>query len=201
MSDTDSPGGGPNGGPGGDQPAAGQAPPPLQIHAQYLKDLSFESPNAAKLMALRQAPQISVQVDVRANPVDGGQRTEVVLHLRCDASVQDTQAFIIEADYAALVSLSADLPRERRAAALMVDVPNMIFPFARAVVADASRDGGFPPLLIQPIDFVAMFRRQIQALRERMGNEAGGDGATGSATGGDDPAGTPPGTTPGTGTA
>ncbi len=173
MSDSDSPTGAPAAPPAGEAPAGAPAAPLVQIHAQYLKDLSFESPNAAALMALRQPPQVTVQVDVRANPIDDGQRTEVVLHLRCDASVQETQAFIIEADYAALVSLSAELPRERRAAALMVDVPNMIFPFARAVIADASRDGGFPPLLIQPIDFVAMFRRQVQALRERMGTPGG----------------------------
>ena len=180
MSDSESPAGGA----AGDSPTpAAPAAPPLQIHAQYLKDLSFESPNAVALMTLRQAPQVSVQVDVRANPVEEGQRTEVVLHLRCDASVGDKQAFIIEADYGALVSLSADLPRERRAAALMIDVPNMIFPFARAVIADASRDGGFPPLLIQPVDFVSMFRRQVQALRERMGTPGDGDGAAGAAPG------------------
>ena len=137
MTDSETPASAPTGEP---------QPPAVQIHAQYLKDLSFESPNATALMALRQPPQVQVQVDVRANPVEGTEHTEVVLHLRCDATVQDKQAFIIEADYAALVSISADLPRERRAAALMIEVPNMLFPFAR----------------------------QIQALRDRMGNQADG---------------------------
>ena len=176
MTDTDTTAGGTAGDAAGKGDGQAQGTPPLQITAQYLKDLSFESPNAAKLMAMRQPPQVSVQVDVKANPVEGGPQTEVVLHLRCDAKVDDVQAFIIEAEYAALVILSASVPRERRAAALMIDVPTMMFPFARAIVAEASRDGGFPPLLIQPIDFVSMFRRQLEALRDRMGTQ-GGDAA------------------------
>ena len=162
MTDTDTTGAAGNG------DGQAQTGPALQITAQYLKDLSFESPNAVQLMAMRQPPQVQVQVDVKANPVEGGRQTEVVLHLRCDAKVDDLQAFIIEAEYAALVVISAALPRERQAAALMIEVPTMMFPFARAIIAEASRDGGFPPLLIQPIDFVSMFRRQIAALRDRV---------------------------------
>lgn len=150
-------------GAGGAQPGTGS----IQILAQYVKDLSFENPNAAQTLATRSgSPQVTVNVDVRTNTIDETTH-EVVLTIKGDAKAGELQAFVIELSYGGLIKLT-DLPREQTAAALYVEVPRLLFPFARAVVAEATRNGGYPPLLVQPIDFVALFRRQIEAMRQRQ---------------------------------
>lgn len=152
-----------------------QGPPPIQVLAQYVKDLSFENPNAPQtLMGGSPSPQIQVNVDVRTNKLTE-ERYEVILNLKADAKVEQKQAFLVELSYAALVGLN-DVPKEHTAPALLVEVPRLLFPFARAVIAEATRNGGYPPMLVQPIDFAALFRRQMEALRQRQ--QAGADGET-----------------------
>ena len=139
----------------------------IQILAQYVKDLSFENPNATQTLTARPAaPQVTVNVDVRTATIDET-TYEVVLTIKGEAKTGEVQAFVIELAYGGLVKLT-DLPKEQVAAALYVEVPRLLFPFARAVVAEATRNGGYPPLLVQPIDFVALFRRQIEAMRQRQ---------------------------------
>lgn len=151
---------------GGTQPRP--TVPPLQITAQYIKDLSFENPHAAQILTQRSIqPQITVNVDVRTTPL-GGNTYEVVLHLRGDAKSGDLQAFLIELDYGGIVTIGPEVPKQQAALLLSIEAPRMLFPYARAVVSEATREGGFPPLYVQPIDFVALFQRQVQALRERI---------------------------------
>lgn len=149
----------------------------IQILAQYVKDLSFENPNASQTLVARPAaPQVSVNVDVRTAQIDET-TYEVILTIKGEAKTGELQAFVIELAYGGLVKLT-DLAKEQIAAALYVEVPRLLFPFARAVVAEATRNGGYPPLLVQPIDFVALFRRQIEAMRQRQaaaGNDAVSD--------------------------
>ena len=161
--------------PTGDGAAQGApaSPGSIQILAQFVKDLSFENPNASQTLVGRTgSPQVTVNVDVRTQTIDET-TFEVVLTIKGEAKSGELQAFVIELAYGGLVKLT-DLPREQTAAALYVEVPRLLFPFARAVVAEATRNGGYPPLLVQPIDFVALFKRQIEAMRQRQA-AAGGD--------------------------
>lgn len=154
-------------GPAGDA----QAKPSIQIAAQYVKDLSFENPNAPQsLSGGQQAPQVSVNVDVRSNKLQDN-TYEVVLVLRADAKIADKQAFIAELTYGGVVILH-NVPQEHTAPMLLIEGPRLLFPFARAVIAEATRNGGYPPLLVQPIDFADLFRRQLEAMRAQQ--QAGG---------------------------
>jgi preprotein translocase subunit SecB len=149
--------------------AAGQRQqmPQFQITAQYVKDLSFENPRAPQSLAPGQpSPQVQVNVDVRTNQV-AERQYEVVLKINADAKQKDEQAFLIELSYAGVVALGENVQKEHTAPLLLIEVPRLMFPFARSVIAEASRNGGFPPLLIQPIDFSDLFRRQLEGLRAR----------------------------------
>ncbi len=162
--------------------AAPTAPPPVQILSQYVKDLSFENPNAPSALAPGQpAPQVTVNVDVRTANVEEN-RFEVTLAIKGDAKIGETQAFIVELSYAGVVN-TTDVPKEMVAPLLLIEVPRMLFPFARAVIADATREGGYPPMMVQPIDFADLFRRQMERLRSQQaqGKTEGGNGAEASA--------------------
>lgn len=163
--------------------AAPNAPPPVQILSQYVKDLSFENPNAPSALAPGQpAPQVTVNVDVRTANVEEN-RFEVTLAIKGDAKIGETQAFIVELSYAGVVN-TADVPKEMVAPLLLIEVPRLLFPFARAVIADATREGGYPPMMVQPIDFADLFRRQMERLRSQQGQakaDGGGNGAEASA--------------------
>ena len=170
MTDTSSPTPPPAGG------AAAPTTPPLAIAAQYVRDLSFENPNAPSTLAPGAAPpQVAVNVDVRTNALASSQY-EVVLNVRGEAKSGDKTAFIVELSYAGVVSVGPNVSKEHTAPLLLIEVPRMLFPFARAVIAEATRNGGFPPLLVQPIDFAELFRRQLSALRQRQTEGAGSDG-------------------------
>ncbi len=150
-------------GPAGDGAAKPQpAAPSIQILMQYVKDLSFENPNAPQSLTPGSgSPQVAVNIDVRTAPVNETM-FEVTLSVRGEAKHNETQAFLVELAYGGLVSLTG-VPREHIPPVLLIDVPHLLFPFARAVIAEATRNGGFPPLLIQPIDFGDLYRRQMQA--------------------------------------
>ena len=142
-------------------------PAPVQITAQYVKDLSFENPNAPQsLLPGASAPSVTVNVDVRTRQI-ADTVYEVTLNIRADAKAGERQAFLVELSYAGLVNITG-VPKEQTAPILLIEVPRLLFPFARSVVADATRDGGFPPLLVQPIDFTDLFRRQLEALKTRQ---------------------------------
>ena len=147
------------------KPAGG---PAIQIASQYVKDLSFENPNAPQsVQGGAPAPQVSVNVDVRTQQI-ADNTYEVVLHIKGDAKTGDTQAFIVELSYGGVVGLSENVPKEHVAPLLLIEAPRMLFPFARAVIAEATRDGGFPPMLVQPIDFTDLFRRQVEAMKAQQ---------------------------------
>jgi preprotein translocase subunit SecB len=150
----------PNGG-GAPESEAAQPGPRLSILTQYVKDLSFENPRAPYgLQAGQPRPEIQIQVDVRAAAVADGQY-EVVLDLNVDAKSGENSVFLVELSYGGLFTLE-HIPQDSLQPLLLIECPRLLFPFARRVVADATRDGGFPPLMIDPIDFVALFRRRIQ---------------------------------------
>ncbi|WP_029012463.1 protein-export chaperone SecB [Niveispirillum irakense] len=135
-------------------------PMPLVVNVQYVKDLSFENPNAPRsLMAGNEAPKIDLSVDLQGQSL-GENVAEVQLRLRAEATVGDATAFIAELVYCGVFTLPP-LPQDQQRAVLLIEGPRLLFPFARQIIADVTAQGGFPPLLLQPLDFVELYRRQV----------------------------------------
>ncbi|MGH6918785.1 MAG: protein-export chaperone SecB [Geminicoccaceae bacterium] len=168
--------------PGGAQPAdapqAGAPAPRLTILSQYIKDLSFENPRApGSLEPGKSRPEIQIRVDTRAQEL-GAERYEVTFQLHCEAKSGADPVFVVELTYAGLFSLS-NVPQESLQPVLLIECPRLLFPFARRIVADVTRDGGFPPLMIDPIDFVTLYRRRAeQAQPGAQPQPAGANGET-----------------------
>lgn len=152
---------------------------PLAINLQYTKDLSFEVPRgAATFTTLQAPPQVGVNIDVQANRIEKDQDIyEVTLIVRTEATEAPAEGsdkpgpvvFIAELSYAAVVTLD-NPPQEVIEPILLVEVPRLIFPFARAIISDVTRDGGFPPVVLQPIDFTALWHaKQAQNFPEPAG--------------------------------
>lgn len=161
-------------------PGTAAAPPSPQpqgqqliINAQYIKDLSFENPRAPQ--SLRQQttqPAVEINVDVKAQSL--GQDTyEVVLTIKSSANVQGEALFLVELAYAAVITIR-NVPQELLSAVVLVETPRLLFPFARNIIAETTRDGGFPPLMINPIDFGELLRRNSAA---QAGPPAAGGGS------------------------
>ena len=152
MSDT--PGGNGN----GEALDAQAAGPQIQVLAQYVKDLSFENP-AAPISLQGQKPALEVGVDVQARGL-GTDQYEVMIRVRADAKAATQTVFVCELTFAGVFMLKG-IPQENIQPLLLIECPRLLFPFARRVVADVTRDGGFPPLLLDPIDFAALYRMQM----------------------------------------
>ncbi len=134
----------------------------LGIAQQYVKDLSFESPLSPKIfMNQMKQPDVNANFNVAANEL-GDDLHEVVLSIEINAEVDDEPVFVAELSYAGICQVKGagtDVVRQ----ALMIEVPRQLFPFARAVMADAIRDGGFPPLLLSPIDFNKLYQEHMKS--------------------------------------
>lgn len=143
------------------EPAAatggGPAEAAITLHAQYTKDLSFEAPSTPRVFALLQQkpPEITVAIDVRAVGLQPDVY-EVILRIKSECKSGDTVGFILELVYGGAFTLK--VPAESLEPVLLIECPRLLFPFARYIVSDVTRDGGFPPLLIAPVDFVQMYR-------------------------------------------
>jgi preprotein translocase subunit SecB len=149
----------------GAAPAQAAAPVPvpgareMTINAQYVKDLSFESPRAPhSLLQQQQQPEVALSIDVKAQTL-APSLYEVVLTINAEAKAANERVFIVELVYGAVTTLT-NVPQEEVPRALLVEAPHLLFPFARAIVADATREGGFMPLLLRPIDFAELLRQQ-----------------------------------------
>jgi preprotein translocase subunit SecB len=148
MSDQPLPNGEPNMAPQG----------PLVLNLQYTKDLSFEVPGAPEIFTtLREQPRVDLQLDVQARPIqEGGNVYEVALQIRADAQANDQTCFIAELTYCGIFTITVEA--QVLEAVLLVECPRLLFPFARNILADVTRDGGFPPVMLAPIDFVALWQ-------------------------------------------
>jgi preprotein translocase subunit SecB len=149
------------------EPTKAAVEPTLNAIAQYSKDFSFENPNAPKSLTQQQqgAPQISIQVNVGAKQLADAD-FEVELHLEGDAKVGKDVLFKFELTYAGVFRIK-DVPEDQVHPVVMIECPRLLFPFARQIVADATRNGGFPPLYIDPIDFVALYRQKLIELQDQ----------------------------------
>lgn len=146
----------PSGGNGAAEDEAAQASYPIMIGAQYIKDLSFENPLGADIVSgLSENPTVSVEVNTSARPI-ADDTFEVSLFIRGEAAAADKTVFIVELTYGGIVMVN-DVPEENVRPLVLIEGPRHLFPFARAVVANITRDGGFPPLMIGPIDFASLY--------------------------------------------
>ena len=143
--------------PGQPQPA-----PPLILHGQYIKNLSFENPRAPQSLIEQKQPQLSLNVNVTTRQFDA-KTFEVALTVEASAQTPEREPlFMLELVYAGTVTLG-EVPQEAYGPLLLIETPRLLFPFARAIVANATREAGFPPLNIAPVDFVALYRQQLEA--------------------------------------
>jgi preprotein translocase subunit SecB len=164
-------------------PQTGQQMPPLMVNVQYIKDLSFEVPNAPDIYAtLRSQPAVQINLDVQARAIQEGQNVyEVVLSVKAEArepvaangngaaSGEGRSVFIAELQYAGVFTLNG-VPPEAVEPLLLIECPRLLFPFARNVLSDVTREGGFPPVLLQPIDFVGLWQARRAAAGQPVAN-------------------------------
>jgi preprotein translocase subunit SecB len=134
--------------------------PAVGLISQYIKDLSFENPNAPAIFQNQNPPAIDVQFNIGATQVADDVH-EIVLKIDVRAEIDGQVAFIVDLSYAGLFGLR-NVPAEHVQPFMLGEAPRLIFPFARRVLADAVRDGGFPPLLLEPIDFGQLYMQQAE---------------------------------------
>lgn len=148
--------------------------PQVGVISQYVKDFSFENPNSPAVYQWQGQPKIDIQFNIGANQV-GEDVHEVMLKIDVRAEAEDGQvAFVVELAYAGLFGLR-NIPDDQLQPFLLAEAPRLLFPFARRILADAVRDGGFPPLMLEPIDFGGLYMSQLQASEQLATGEAAGE--------------------------
>jgi len=159
------------------------AQPPLVLNIQYTKDLSFEVPNAPSIYTiLRSAPQVAINLDVQVRRIEESSAVfEVTLAARAEATVPKPEAangagdekpmgvFIADISYAGVFTLNG-VPPDQQEPVLLVECPRLLFPFARNILADVTRDGGFPPVMLAPVDFVGLWQSRRAQMAEPAAN-------------------------------
>jgi preprotein translocase subunit SecB len=140
-------------------PQGQPALPNLQVVAQYIKDLSFENPGAT--VNLTDRPQIELGVDLNASRLSEKDMFEVELKIRVDAKSDGRALFLLEVAYAGVFRLTNVPDIATQQMILLIQAPHMLFPFLRRIVADVVRDGGMPPLMIEPIDFLQLYQARV----------------------------------------
>ncbi len=148
--------------------AAQAALPQLNVLVQYTKDLSFENPNAPQsLTQQQQSPNISIQVNVNAQKLTD---TEYAVNLVLEGSAGEGAGtlFKFELDYGGIFRLQ-NIPEQELQPIVLIECPRLLFPFARQIIAEAVRNGGYPPLYIDPIDFVGLYQQRLQQAQGQVG--------------------------------
>ncbi|MBF0130494.1 MAG: protein-export chaperone SecB [Alphaproteobacteria bacterium] len=137
-------------------------PPPVVINGQYIKDFSFEAPHAPGIFAeIKSPPEVLINIDVKADRIqDNVFESTLLFHI--EGQVGEKKAFIVELTYCGVVAVH--VPNEHLQPVLLIEVPRLLFPFARAIISDVTRDSGFPPLMIAPVDFVSLYRQRMEEL-------------------------------------
>ncbi|HEY0852289.1 MAG TPA: protein-export chaperone SecB [Bradyrhizobium sp.] len=137
------------------------SPPQLNVLAQYTKDLSFENPNApGSLQQQQQQPAINIQINVSANNIAQNE-FEVTLHIDGKAESAGKVLFSFDLAYGGVFRI-VNVPQENLHPLVMIECPRLLFPFAREIIATSVRDGGFPPLMLDPVDFVGLYRQNME---------------------------------------
>jgi preprotein translocase subunit SecB len=148
---------------GGPAPAANQ-PPQLNVVAQYIKDFSFENPNAPQSLGGGSIqPQIAIQINVEARPLS---ETDIEVTLKLDGKAENNGSLMFQFELAfAGIFRIQNVPQESMNAMVLIECPRLLFPFAREIIATTVRNGGFPPLLLDPVDFVGLYRQKMSELQ------------------------------------
>jgi preprotein translocase subunit SecB len=145
--------------------------PAIGLITQYVKDLSFENPNSPAVFQWQEQPEIDIQFNIGTDPVAEDVH-EVTLKIRVKAVAPQGTAFAVDLDYGALFGMR-NIPDDQIQPFLLAEGPRLVFPFARRILSDAVRDGGFPPLLLDPIDFHGLYLQQAAQMAQAEGAPAG----------------------------
>lgn len=138
-----------------------QEMPHISVNAQYIKDLSFENPGApASLAKIDKSPQIDLSLDLKVNKMQEEGYFEVQIVINAKATNDMDTLFIVDLTYGAVFHLM-NIPAEQQDMILAVHCPSLIFPYVRKIIADATQDGGFQPLMIDPIDFGILYSKKL----------------------------------------
>ncbi|HWH22688.1 MAG TPA: protein-export chaperone SecB [Allosphingosinicella sp.] len=149
-------------------PTAAEAGPQVGLLIQFVKDLSFENPNSPAVYQWQVQPKIDVEVNIGAKMISE-EVHEVGLKIDVTATAEQGVAFKVDLLYAGLFAVR-DVPQEQLHPFLLAEAPRLLFPFARRVVADTIQDGGFPPLLLEPMDFGALYMQRAAQMQAELGN-------------------------------
>ncbi len=152
--------GGQQGEPANAPQAGGDVAAQINVLAQYTKHLSFENPNAPRSLQPSQQPAINLQINVNSKALSETD-FEIELMVEGKADAAGTVLFTFELVYAGIFRLT-NVPKEAGQAVMMIECPRLLFPYAREIVSSAVRNGGFPPLMIDPVDFVSLYRQKMQ---------------------------------------
>lgn len=147
--------------------------PQIAMITQYIKDLSVESPNSPTVFQWQVQPQVDVQFNINVNNVSD-EVHEVVLKVNVTAKSDNGTHFVVDLSYAGLLGLR-NLPEDSVGPFLLIEAPRLLFPFARQIIADSVQHTGFPPLLLEPIDFNAVFLQQLAASQADGENQPTGE--------------------------
>ena len=154
---------------------ADESQPQVSILAQYVKDLSVENPSAPQVYSWQLQPQLDVQFNMSVNAAGDGAH-EVALKFDISARSDNGVHFVIDLSYAGLFAIR-NVPDEALSPFLLIEAPRLLFPFARQIIAEAISSCGFPPLLLDPIDFASAYMAQVEAAQQQAGIRDGGEQA------------------------
>jgi preprotein translocase subunit SecB len=157
--------------------------PQIATLAQYIKDLSVESPSSPQVFRWQEQPQLNVNFSINVEKADDDVH-EVVLKIEVSARSQSGVHFLVDLSYAGLFGLR-NFPEDALGAFLLAEAPRLLFPFARQIISDATQQTGFPPLLLDPIDFGAAYVAQIEAAQAEQGESESNGGAAEAESGGE----------------
>lgn len=145
---------------GGAEAAESMQEVPIHFSLQYVKDLSFENPNAPEIYQSFDEPNVNINVNVSANDVD--ERVyEVTLKLSVTAKSADDTGFLAELEYGGIAHVAESIEEQNIRPLVLIEGPRLLFPFARSILANLTRDSSFPMLLLGPMDFVKMYRDSL----------------------------------------
>ena len=149
-----------------------QPQPQISILSQFVRDLSFENVAAQAGVSPQGKPDIQVSVNLDAKP-KGEDAYEVSLKLSATSTASGATVFVTELDYAGLFSIK-NVPQEHLHPLLLIECPRQLFPFARRIISDVTRDGGYPPLMLDMIDFVSIYRQEVARRQAGQGQQPAG---------------------------